>query len=161
MNNRNSSMRQQAPVVVSATEDMLERICAIEQICQDDPWTRGNFSDALKTGYQIQAVILPGNTDIIGYYVAMKGVDEVHLLNINIAPAYQKQGYAWLLLEYLKLWTLSEQLQWIWLEVRAHNERALHLYKQFGFEQVGQRKDYYATKNGGREDAILMSLKLC
>ena len=154
-------IKQQNPTIVDVTEDMLDNICAIEQLCQEDPWTRGNFSDALKTGYQIQAVTEPSNADIIGYYVAMKGVDEVHLLNINIAPAYQKRGYAWLLLEYLRLWTVAEQAHWIWLEVRQRNERALHLYQQFGFKQVGHRKDYYALKNGAREDAILMSLQLC
>ena len=154
-------LKQQHPVIVNVTPNMLNSICAVEQLCQEDPWTLGNFSDALKTGYQIQAVVESEHTDIIGYYVAMKGVDEVHLLNINITPPYQKCGYAWLLLEYLKLWTLSEKIQWIWLEVRQHNERALHLYQQFGFRQVGQRKNYYALKNGEHEDAILMSLQLC
>ncbi|MGL4668203.1 MAG: ribosomal protein S18-alanine N-acetyltransferase [Saezia sp.] len=153
-------LKQQNPVIITATEDMLDKICAIEQLCQEDPWTQGNFSDALKTGYQIQVVIDENNADIMGYYVAMKGVDEVHLLNINIAPSYQKQGYARLLLEYLKLWAMSEQMPWIWLEVRQSNSRALHLYEQFGFKQVGQRKNYYALKNGEREDAILMSLQV-
>lgn len=154
----------QTPILVPIQESMLEQIYAIEQICQDTPWTKGNFMDAIRTGYHAQAVVemsASENVTVIGYYVALKGVDEVHLLNINIAPAYQKQGFGWLLLEYLKLWSLSEQMQYIWLEVREHNERALSVYKKFGFQQVGQRKNYYAMKNGEREDAILMSLNLC
>lgn len=154
-------MEKTAPFIVPVTFDMLEQIVAIENVCQEDPWTLANFTSALQMGYQIQAVTFSGKADIIGYYVAMKGVDEVHLLNINVAPSYQKQGYGWLLLEYLKLWCLSEQMQWIWLEVRQHNLRAQSVYEQFGFKHVGQRKNYYALKNGEREDAILMSLHLC
>ena len=54
----------------------------------------------------------------------MKGVDEVHLLNITVAPALQRQGWAPLMLEALDGWSRAQGAQWLWLEVRASNERA-------------------------------------
>jgi ribosomal-protein-alanine N-acetyltransferase len=90
----------------------------------------------------------------------MKGVDEVNLLNITVAPQYQGQGYARILLEALTLWARSQAAQWLWLEVRVGNVRAQRVYEAHGFRTVGQRKAYYPDDNGQREDAVVMSLRL-
>jgi len=46
------------------------------------------------------------------------------------------------------------------LEVRPSNERALAVYKRYGFTQIGLRKGYYPDANNMREDAIVMRLPL-
>ena len=89
----------------------------------------------------------------------MKGVDEVHLLNITVAPAFQRQGWAPLMLDALAGWSRAQGAQWLWLEVRTGNARALHVYERHGFRRVGVRRGYYPA-HGGREDAIVMSLRL-
>ncbi|MCZ6831549.1 MAG: hypothetical protein O7F73_18545, partial [Gammaproteobacteria bacterium] len=45
------------------------------------------------------------------------------------------------------------------LEVRCSNGGAIALYRKHGFTEDGVRKNYYPT-DGGREDALLMSLNL-
>ena len=45
----------------------------------------------------------------------------------------------------------------IGLEVREGNENAIMLYKKFGFETVGNRKNYYKNPT---ENAVLMDLRL-
>jgi ribosomal-protein-alanine N-acetyltransferase len=45
----------------------------------------------------------------------------------------------------------------IYLEVRASNQTAIHLYDKHGFNEMSIRKDYYRAKEG-REDAVLMGL---
>ena len=67
------------------TEARLDEVMAIEQSAYAHPWSRGNFTDSIRSGYQAQ--VLVGDDQLIGYFVAMKGVDEVHLLNITVAPA--------------------------------------------------------------------------
>ena len=89
----------------------------------------------------------------------MKGVDEVHLLNITVAPEFQRQGWAPLMLEALAGWSRGQGAQWLWLEVRTGNDRALQIYERNGFRRVGVRKGYYPA-HGGREDAVVMSLRL-
>ncbi len=136
----------------------LDAVLQVEQRAYAHPWNRTNFMDALHSGYQAQVLVADGR--LLGYFVAMKGVDEVHLLNITVAPEYQGQGWARLLLDALTLWARGQRAQWLWLEVRVGNTRAMQVYESHGYRRVGQRKQYYPAANGQREDAVVMSLRL-
>ena len=57
-------------------------------------------------------------------------------------------------------WSRQRQAQWLWLEVRASNARAMAVYQRLGFKRVGTRKAYYPLSPGQREDAVVMSLLL-
>jgi len=151
----------------------LDAVLAIEQRAYDHPWTRANFTDSLAAGYHCRALVGPADAPeaagaalptrdetLIGYFVAMLGVDEVHLLNITVAPEFQRQGWAPLMLEALAGWARAQKAQWLWLEVRASNARALAIYARNGFRRVGLRKGYYPGTAKPREDAVVMSLWL-
>jgi ribosomal-protein-alanine N-acetyltransferase len=45
------------------------------------------------------------------------------------------------------------------LEVRPSNEKALELYRHFGFQQIGVRRGYYPAEKG-REDALVLTHSL-
>ena len=139
------------------TEARLDEVIAIERRAYDHPWTRGNFSDSLRSGYQ--ARLLCAGDVVLGYFVAMQGVDEVHLLNITVDVPYQGQGWGRVILDAVALWARSQNAHWVWLEVRTSNERAQDVYQRYGYRRVGQRKNYYPA-GPGREDAIVMSYKL-
>lgn len=136
----------------------LAAVMQVELQAYAHPWSETNFKDALQSGYQAQMVT--ADSTLIGYFVAMKGVDEVHLLNITVAPAYQRQGWARLMLEALAIWARGLGAVWLWLEVRVGNLRAMRVYESHGFRRIGQRKAYYPAGNGKREDAVVMGLKL-
>lgn len=140
------------------TLENLDAVVRVEQQAYAHPWARRNFEDSLTAGYQAQ-LLLAGDT-LLGYFVAMKGVDEVHLLNITVARDYQRQGWAQVLLDALALWARGQGAQWIWLEVRMGNARAIRVYEAQGFRRVGQRKNYYPGDPGQHEDALVMSLGL-
>ena len=140
------------------TASQLDALMAIEQSAYSHPWTRGNFLDALAAGNQIQ--LLMADTQILGYFVAMPGVEEAHLLNITVAPPFQRQGWAHVMLDALALWARGQGAQWLWLEVRASNARAQHVYETHGYRRVGLRKRYYPGAGSEREDAVVMSLPL-
>jgi len=140
------------------TEGRLGEIVEVESRAYEHPWTHGNFADSLRSGYQAQA-LMAGET-LLGYFVAMKGVDEVHLLNITVVPEFQSQGWGRLMLDAIALWSRKQGAQWLWLEVRVGNERAQRIYERHGYRRVGERKGYYPAVGGQREDAIVMSLKL-
>ena len=151
-------MRQVEVRFEPLTADHLDAVLLVEQIAYAKPWSSSNFVDSLNAGYQAQR-LLAGNT-LLGYFVAMKGVDEVHLLNITVAPAYQRQGWAHVMLDALALWAKGQRADWLWLEVRVGNLRAIEVYEAQGFTRVGLRKKYYPAVNGEREDAIVMSRSL-
>jgi ribosomal-protein-alanine N-acetyltransferase len=136
----------------------LDAVLAVEQRAYAHPWTRGNFIDALAAGYQAQALM--AGEELLGYFIAMLGVDEVHLLNITVTPEHQRQGWARVLLDALAVWSRARGAQWLWLEVRTSNQRAQDLYQTFGFRRVGERKRYYPAADGQREDALVMSFPL-
>jgi [ribosomal protein S18]-alanine N-acetyltransferase len=157
---------------VPMTEADLDAVCEVEKSAYTHPWSRKHFADSLGAAYPAVMLLgqpLPGETVyppradgrvLLGYLVAMPGVDEVHLLNITVAPAHQRQGWARFLLDALCLWSRGQRAQWLWLEVRASNAPARALYEGYGFQQVGIRKGYYPAGQFQREDAVVMSLSL-
>jgi ribosomal-protein-alanine N-acetyltransferase len=140
------------------TPAQLETVLRVEQQSYAHPWLRSNFDDSLKAGYQAQ--LLMADATLLGYFVAMKGVDEVHLLNLTVAPEHQRQGWAQVMLDALTLWARGQGAEWLWLEVRAGNRRAIEVYEAHGYRRVGARKNYYPGDDGQREDALVMSLRL-
>jgi len=137
--------------------DDLDAIMAIEPQIYPYPWTRGNFSDSLNSGYTAQ-VLLEGER-IVGYSLMMLVLDEAHLLNLSIAKTYQKQGLGRTLLEHMVAIAKNSQMANMFLEVRQTNISAIALYENMGFNEMAIRRSYYPAANG-REDAILMGLAL-
>ena len=75
----------------------LDELTALEQVAHPHPWSRRHFADALDAANEIQ--LLCRDHGVVGYFVAMKGVDEVHLLNLAVAPSQRGQGLGQLLLQ--------------------------------------------------------------
>ena len=145
----------------SFTLDRLDALLEVEQrayAAYGHCWTRGNFADAVASGNQVQ--LLLADEQLLGYFVAMPGVEEAHLLNLTVAPDFQRQGWAHMLLDALALWARGQGAQWLWLEVRVSNLRAREVYEKHGFRWVGERKRYYPCPGSEREDAIVMSCPL-
>lgn len=137
----------------------LERVMLVEHSAYSVPWTRGNFVDSLAAGYLAQ-MLVHGTHGLIGYFVAMPGLDEMHLLNLTVAPAHQRRGHSLTLLDSLEQHGREQRFAKLWLEVRASNQRARQLYARRGFAEVGLRRGYYPVGLARREDAIVMSLDL-
>jgi ribosomal-protein-alanine N-acetyltransferase len=157
---------------VPMTDVDLDAVHEIEKRAYAHPWSRRHFADSLASGYPAVMLLgeaLPGelvhpprddDRVLLGYLVAMPGVDEVHLLNITVAPPQQRQGWARFMLDALCLWSRRQGAQWLWLEVRAGNAPARALYERYGFLPVGLRRAYYPAGHLQREDAVVMSLNL-
>jgi ribosomal-protein-alanine N-acetyltransferase len=137
--------------------DDLDAVMTIEPQIYPYPWTRGNFSDSLSSGYS--AWILMLNEQVIGYSLMMLVLDEAHLLNLSVAKSYQKQGLGRILLEYMVNTAKSNQMANMFLEVRPSNISAIALYENMGFNEMAVRRGYYPAANG-REDAVLMGLAI-
>lgn len=139
------------------TEADLDAIMEIEPHIYSHPWSRGNFSDSLVSGYS--AWVLLDGTKIIGYALMMMVLDEAHLLNLSVAKDYQKQGLGRQLLEHMITIAKKHDAANMFLEVRPSNISAIALYENIGFNEMAVRRGYYPAHNG-REDAVLMGLAL-
>ncbi len=151
--------KETAPALLPMTTAQVAAVMAIEVAAYPFPWTRGNFIDSLAAGHPAR-VLQGARGELLAYFVAMAGVDEMHLLNITVAPAVQGRGHARTLIAALVALCREHAARELWLEVRASNAHARSMYTHFGFTQVGLRKGYYPAPFARREDAVVMSLKL-
>ena len=138
-------------------EPDLDEIVAIEHAVHIHPWSRGNFADSISAGYHCW--VAHRDSALVGYGVVMIGAGEAHLLNLSVAPEWQRQGIGAELTRFFVKLARDYGAGKIYLEVRPSNAPARALYAAEGFAEVGVRRDYYPA-SGGREDAVIMELNL-
>ena len=115
-------------------------------------WTREAFQNELSNKFARYVVAIKDDV-IIGYGGMWVILDEAHVTNIAVHPEYRGIGVGALIVEALLDVCKFEKAASITLEVRSSNETAQSLYRKYGFEEEGIRKNYYEDN---REDAIIM-----
>ncbi len=145
------------PKLRRLSADDVDRIMEIELAAYPFPWTRGIFIDCIRVGYDCWG--MQAGSSLIGYVVQTHAADECHLLNLCVAPDWQRRGLGSLLLDHSVRLARRHGCDSIFLEVRPSNPAGFGLYEKRGFEVVGERPDYY-TADRGRENAIVMQLDL-
>jgi len=132
-------------------------VLQIEKQVYSYPWSDTVFKDCLLAGYSNWTYIKDG--ELIGYAVVSIAAGEAHILNICLSPIFQGQGLGRELLKELFKVAEDKKVSCIFLEVRPSNIAAINLYKDMGFKQIGERKNYYPSE-GGREDGLVFSYDL-
>lgn len=135
----------------------LDAIMQIEPRIYPYPWTRGNFSDSIASGYSAEVMEYEG--EIIAYALTMMVLDEAHLLNLSVDKPFQGKGLGRAMLMYMVGLAKEKGALNMFLEVRASNQTAIALYEAVGFCEMSVRKAYY-RHDDGREDAILMGMAI-
>ena len=136
----------------------VDALLHVEQRAYGHPWTRGNFVDSLNSGHWAWCAEGPEG-ELCAYWLAMPVLEELHLLNVVVEPAWQGQGLGRQALAHLHEVAAARGMHDIWLEVRESNLRAQQLYRGSGYVAVGRRRGYYPNGSMGREDALLMRRK--
>lgn len=136
------------------TEADLDDVVALEAHVQAFPWTRGNFTDAMTSGYG--AWVLRREGKLAGFCIVMFAPDVAHLLVIAVAKSLHRQGLGGVLLDWCEQQARQRGLEGVLLEVRPSNTSAVSFYKRHGYLQIGVRRGYYPAEKGGREDALVM-----
>ena len=85
---------------------------------------------------------------IVGFAGIKIILDEAELMNIVVNKASRHSGIGTLLLNKLLEICKEKNLDSIFLEVNEKNLNAQKLYKNFGFETISIRKNYYNSDNG-------------
>ena len=123
-----------------------------------EAWNRRQVEDALVLGNCHYGLAMAG-ADCAGFYLARNGFGEIELLLLAVDPRHRRRGYARQLLEDLAVFAHERSAERLLLEMRDGNP-AEHLYRQFGFEAIGARKNYYRRADGSRGDAITFAKPL-
>ena len=140
------------PMVVADVDEVHALECSVFP----HPWSRANFMDSLACGYDAWVLRADGDGQLAGYFLLMYAPDEAHLLDVAVAGARHGAGLGRFLLDRIAARARAQGVESILLEVRPSNERALQVYRRYGYTEIGRRKGYYPAHEGRREDAIVM-----
>lgn len=132
--------------------DDLEEVMEIENNNFSKPWTETGFFSFLIRNDTL-FLVAEKNENICGYCGVVMVTDEGDITNVAVSKQYQNQGIGGMLVDELIHRTKEAGVTRLFLEVRASNRPAIHLYQKKGFEQNGIRKNYYEAPV---EDALLM-----
>lgn len=131
----------------------LRQVLRIEGQVYPRPWTFSLFLSELgiRTGRHYVVARIGGL--VVGYAGLILSLDEGHIANIAVDPGWQRHQVGSRLLLHLHRTARSRSTRHMTLEVRVSNKAAQELYRRFGYETEGLRKNYYAET---REDALIM-----
>ncbi len=130
----------------------LDRVEQIEKECYGLPWSRAMFAGELIKSSSICLGAFRLER-VIGYLIVSLFVDDWHIMNLAVDPAWRRRGVAGRLLNDFLARSAGGRERGYTLEVRKSNEAAIRLYEQFGFNARGIRRGYYLDD---QEDALIM-----
>ena len=125
------------------------------------------IESSLLSKTNIDKILKTINSDVLHYYVLLKDEKvvgfyecqiispEAELYDIAIKQDEQGKGLSLLLMKHFLELCKNCDCDTIFLEVNSINQKAIKLYRKFGFETYSKRQNYY-----GDNDAILMKLSL-
>jgi ribosomal-protein-alanine N-acetyltransferase len=135
------------------TVEDIPQVHLVERKCFPNPWSKNIFfSELTRNDAAIYLVALVGER-VVGYAGMWIILDEGHITNIGVDPAYRRQGIGQGLLDELTKFGVARGVCAMTLEVRVSNAGAQALYTKLGFEPKGIRKEYYQDD---KEDALIM-----
>ena len=135
-------------------DQTVHQVAELEKACFDDPWSLGSLLGELANPSAVYLTAMRGQT-VLGYLGMHHILDEGHITNLAVGPAYRREGVARMLLLELIAYARERNFAFLTLEVRASNQAAATLYSGLGFVQAGLRKGYYRKP---AEDALIMTL---
>ena len=127
-------------------------IAAAEELIFSDPWSERSITDLISTEGAMCYTAKDGDR-VIAYVLGRIIAPEGEIYRIATLPEYRKRGIAYRLLDYAYKTEKGHGLEVLFLEVRTQNVAARALYRAYGFDEVGVRKNYYKDP---MDDAIIM-----
>jgi len=135
----------------------ITQLVQLEEASQIAPWAELTFQHCFSAGGLGWGIEEQGIFS--SFILILIQAGEAHILNVCVHPAYQHQGQGRRLMLHVLEFAKERSAGIAYLEVRVSNRKAISLYEQLGFRQVGERKNYY-TSPSGFEDALIFAKDL-
>lgn len=139
------------------SKEHISDIAEIEKLCFSAPWTEAGIAEELDNG-NAHFLVAQSREKVLGYIGVHEVCGEAYIDNIAVHPDYRRLGLGEKLLKTAQKNAFERKCEFITLEVRKSNEKAILLYKKLGYQTVGERKNFYTNP---AEDAVIMTLKEC
>jgi len=138
--------------IETATVKLLDKLYEIEEQCFDEEAFSKRQIAYLLTDYNTIALVAKANSDIAGFIIAQVEVEENlefgHIITINVAPNFRRQGIATQLLGEIESLLKQKGITECRLEVREDNNSAIKLYHNLSYQTMGKLERYYGKKHG-------------
>jgi ribosomal-protein-alanine N-acetyltransferase len=136
------------------TSDDLPSVARFNTPTEVSDWTSQKLQSCLEHADYL-AWKLSIFDQMVAYILINIAGDEAHIMHLAVDPEHRRKGYG----AYLLKNTLQEMAklykQAVILEVNENNRAAIALYEKIGFQQIGQRKNYYVTADNKSETALV------
>jgi ribosomal-protein-alanine N-acetyltransferase len=145
----------------AATEADVPALVGLEKQSFTHPWTEESFREVVSDGSRATVLVLreargpgkPKRAVLVAYCVCQVVADELHILDLAVAPERQRRGLGRWLLVYALARAARRGADRAFLEVRRSNEAAIGLYEALGFSVLAERRGYYRDPG---EDALVL-----
>ena len=124
----------------------LENIKEILVSAFDDFWNYSTLKEELSNANSYYLVAKSDN-EVLGFAGIKYVLNDADIMNIVVKKSKRKSGIGSLLLKNIIELCKKLNISTLFLEVNEKNLPAISLYKKFGFEEVGFRKNYYKENN--------------
>ena len=131
----------------------VEQVMEVETDAFSSPWTKEIFENELKVNHYANYIVYELEDKIIGYCGFWLIAGDAQITNIAIHSSYRGEKRGEELLEAAITLIKGMDGKRVSLEVRESNVVAQGLYRKFGMEKGGIRKNYYQDN---AEDAWVM-----
>ncbi|HMM19991.1 MAG TPA: ribosomal protein S18-alanine N-acetyltransferase [Selenomonadales bacterium] len=131
----------------------IDAVLAVEEASFLTPWSRAAFEAEMGDNELARYLVMEADGAVVGYAGMWMILDEAHVTNIAIAPAFRGKGLGTVLVTALIDFAVRLGATCMTLEVRVSNLDAQRLYRRLGFEPRGLRPGYYSDSG---EDALIM-----
>lgn len=118
-----------------------------------DPWSRKDIFTYICSGDSMSFVATDDSGVPIAYLLGRIIAPEGEIYRIAVDREHRRRGVGYRLLSFALKTERGRGLESTFLEVRSKNEAAIALYRAFGFDDIGLRKNYYKNPT---DDAIVM-----
>ena len=134
--------------------EQVDAVLAIEEVAFTNPWTREMYLAELENrGVSFCYLATTEEGQAVGFCSFWRVVDELHINNLAVLPAFRRLGVATALLTFVFAEGVRLGASRATLEVRRSNDAARRLYERFGFSVAGVRHGYYTEPV---EDALVL-----
>jgi ribosomal-protein-alanine acetyltransferase len=138
--------------IEDASLKYLDKMVEIEKQCFiDEAFSRQQISYLL-TDYNTISLVAKIDSELAGFIILQEENQEDrvfgHIITLNVAANYRRQGVAQKMLKECESLLRSRGIFECRLEVRQDNHAALKLYKQMGYSESGMLENYYGKKHG-------------
>lgn len=130
----------------------LSRVMQIELECFTMPWSEATFRGLLRRN-DADLVVAEVDGEVVGYAAFWAVLDQGELGNVSVTTKWRRQGIGNRLVRTILQRARERNVREVYLEVRVSNAGAQNLYRSYGFEEVGRRRNYYLDPV---EDALVM-----